>query len=525
MKTPQIFNKESLVHHVSQPTIMQTRQAAQWNQMVGLDPQKLARIIKSANDYTGLVEYFTLLEELEERDGHVLAIMGNRKRAVCGMEITVKAAEGEAKYDEHANLIHEFIERDDLDSILFDIMDAVGKGYSMTEIIWETSANQWMPKSLERADQRLFSIDKNNGRTLRLLRDANQEEDLLPFKFIAHYAPAKSGSFIRGGVLRPCMWMSLFKNYQLKDWVIFNEAYNQPMRVGKYHAGASDDEKRVLLQAVHSIGADAAAIIPENMQLEFIEAAAKSSSEKSYKSLIDLCDTQCSKAVLGQTTTTDAISGGHAVSKEHNEVREDIAVADAKKLAATLNDTIVKWIIDFNYGVQTKYPKISIGLSDEIDQEQFGKNAERGQKLGLKMSARGVAANLGLPLPEDKDDILGGDMPKEDKADNKKDDKATANKQASPCCAHHATASKASVSNVDEIEKLSDEMSADYEDVMNPVIALLQAAANKSSSYDEFNQNLLEIAGDLDMTAVAEKIRDANFTANIAGQVDAEIEG
>lgn len=523
MSKPQIFNKESLVHHVSQPTVTQTRQAAQWNQMVGLDPQKLARIIKSANDYTGLVEYFTLLEELEERDGHVLSIMGTRKRAVCGMEITVAPADGKATYDEHANLIKEFIERDDLDSIIFDIMDAVGKGYSMTEVIWETSAKQWMPKILERADQRYFSVSKDDGHTLKLLRDANQEVDLEPFKFIPHFAPAKSGSFVRGGVLRPCMWMSLFKNYQLKDWVIFNEAYNQPMRVGKYHAGASDEDKRVLLQAVHSIGADAAAIIPENMQLEFIEAAAKASSEKSYKSLIDLCDLQCSKAVLGQTTTTDAISGGHAVSKEHNEVREDIAVADAKKLAATLNDTIVKWIIDFNYGVQTKYPKISIGLSDEIDQEQFGKNAERGHKLGIKMSERGVAANLGLPLPEDDDDVLGGNASTPDNTKKETDKSTTANKKTSPCCEHHAVASKAKSEASDEIDTLSDSMADDYEDVMNPILAVIQAAANKSSSYEEFNQNLLEIADDLDMAEVASKVRDANFMANIAGQVDAEI--
>jgi F-type H+-transporting ATPase subunit beta len=41
----------------------------------------------------------------------------------------------------------------------------------------------------------------------------------------------------------------LFKNYDIKDWVIFLEKYGQPMRLGKFTPGASEDDKKVVGRA------------------------------------------------------------------------------------------------------------------------------------------------------------------------------------------------------------------------------------------------------------------------------------
>ena len=57
--------------------------------------------------------------------------------------------------------------------------------------------------------------------------------------------------------------MYLFKNYTLKDWVAFCEVFGMPLRLGKYQPGASEDDKRALMQALVAIGADAAGIFPD----------------------------------------------------------------------------------------------------------------------------------------------------------------------------------------------------------------------------------------------------------------------
>src|SRR5690606_6872255 len=155
---------------------------------------------------------------------------------------------------------------------------------------------------------------REDGETL-YLRAASGPEALRPFKYVQHVSKAKSGIPIRGGIARAAAWAYLFKNYDLKDWVTYIEVHGQPLRVGKYHTGATEADKEVLLRAVANIGSDAAAIIPQNMLIEFVEAAKQGGATDLYEKLADWLDRQVSKAVLGQTLTTEVSSGSLAAAK------------------------------------------------------------------------------------------------------------------------------------------------------------------------------------------------------------------
>ena len=151
----------------------------------------------------------------------------------------------------------------------------------------------------------------------------------MPFKFITHFAQAKSGLPIRGGLARAAGWAYLFKNYVLKDWVTFAEVYGQPLRLGKYHPGATESDRQALLRAVANIGTDAAAIIPESMVIEFTQARTSASTDL-YERFCQYMDNQLSKAVLGQTLTTELPrgSGSRAAAQVHEAVRRDILSAE-----------------------------------------------------------------------------------------------------------------------------------------------------------------------------------------------------
>ena len=77
---------------------------------------------------------------------------------------------------------------------------------------------------------------------------------------------AKSGHTSRNGILRVVSWMYLFKNYDVKDWVAFCEVFGMPLRLGKYSAAASDDDKKALMEAIYSLGSDAALRYMKNLQ-------------------------------------------------------------------------------------------------------------------------------------------------------------------------------------------------------------------------------------------------------------------
>jgi len=83
---------------------------------------------------------------------------------------------------------------------------------------------------------------------------------------------AKSGLPIRGGIARIAAWGWMFKMFTQRDWAIFTQNFNQPLRVGKYQNGATEEDKDTLFRAVQNIAGDCAAIMPSSMEIEFIES-------------------------------------------------------------------------------------------------------------------------------------------------------------------------------------------------------------------------------------------------------------
>lgn len=503
--------REILKEEQAIPSLTGVRSIQSRNTSYGLDPLKLGRILRAADD--GDIEaYLELAEEIEEKEGHYHSVLGTRKRAVSQLEITVEAASDDKVDVENADIIRAWLDRDTLEDELVDILDAIGKGFSATEILWDTSGSLWLPKALKRRDPRWFKFDRVDGETLEL-RENSGTVPLHPYKFIVHKHTAKSGLPIRGGVVRPVFWMYLFKNFSIKDWVTFAEAYGQPIRVGKYHAGASKEDKDVLLRAVANIGSDAAAIIPESMIIEFVESQNKSQTADVFEKLCRFTDEQISKIVLGQTMTTDNGSS-RSQAEVHNEVKHDIERADAKQLAATLNLQLVQPIILLNKGPQARYPRIRIGRTENVDIEKVANAADKAVRFGMKISEKGLRDKMGLPEPESPEDVLviPSAPPAEPPPPDPKQTKTTTASQKRP----HAH---------DALDQLADELAGDWEEVMNPLKTLIERAAQDSTSFEDFQQNLLEVASQMDMSDVAEQLAKASFTANLAGQLDYDIKG
>lgn len=188
-------------------------------------------------------------------------------------------------------------------------------------------------------------------------------------KFVVHKYKAKSGHASRAGIMRVVSWMYLFKNYDIKDWVSFCEVFGMPLRLGKYDASASESDKKQLMEAIISLGTDAAGIVPSSTMIEFIESQ-KTTSVEIYEKLARYCDEQISKAILGQTLTSDSGGGSYAQSKTHNEVRHDLTVADAKSLAVTIRRDIIRPLVEFNYGSEANIPFFGFDCHEVEDQKE-----------------------------------------------------------------------------------------------------------------------------------------------------------
>ena len=298
------------------------------------------------------------------------------------------------------------VDRDELADELFDILDALGKGYSFTEIIWETSERQWRPARLEWRDPRWFRFERRDLATPVLLDEGGREIPLPPFKFIVARMKAKSGLVLRSGLARVAAWGWMFKAYTQRDWAIFAQTYGQPLRVGKFGPNATAEDKATLFRAVANIAGDCAAIVPQGMEIDFIESKNVGPGSDLYEKRADWLDRQISKAVLGQTTTTDAVSGGHAVSQEHRLVQEDIERADARVLQGILNRDLIRPWVDLEFGPQKRYPRLRIARPEAEDLKQLAESLNILVPLGVRVSMSDIRDRFGLADPGPEDEIL-----------------------------------------------------------------------------------------------------------------------
>jgi phage gp29-like protein len=398
------FNFSALKEEHGAPSVMGVRSILSGHPADGLTPTRLAGILRQAE--RGEVEaYFELAEQMEEKYLHYLSVLGTRKRAVAQLNITVEAAGTDALELKIADFVRDWLDRDELELESFDILDAIGKGVSYTNVVWDMTSREWRPKRLIWRDPRWFTPDPVDGSTPLLRTEGNLLAPLEPGAWMVHEHRAKSGLPIRGGLARPVAWAYLFQNFTIKDWVAFAEVYGLPLRLGKYDNGETEDNIRKLMRAVASVSSDAAAVIPKSMDLEFVDGKTGAAGDL-FERLANYLDQQVSKAVIGQTATTDAVTGGLGSGKEHGDVRGDIRDADAKLLAGTLNAQLIRLMVDFNFGPQARYPRLRIGVEESVDVTKLSTALGVLVPLGLKVSAAEVRDKLGLEDPGEDEEVL-----------------------------------------------------------------------------------------------------------------------
>lgn len=358
---------------------------------------------------------------------------------------------------------------------------------------------------------------------------------LAPAKFIVHRCKSKSGLPIRGGLARAAAWAWLFKNFDLKAWVIFCEVYGHPLRVGKYGESATESDKAVLLRAVRNISADHAAIVPDSMVLEFIDAKAQGNAVV-FEGLAEYLDRQMSKLVLGQTGTTDTGSRV-GTANAHERVRADIERSDAAQLAATLNRDLVAPFMRLNFSGAGKQPHIRIFRPDE---ENLNDMVARLVKLvpyapGL-VEISVIRDKLGFPEPAPGAACLeaGGTTarPQERPADEPPDTPESprapqplpAGKDKAPKTdVAKASQSALAASGADWIDALAaDALEAGdgWQPLATSLADPIAALAEACESYEAFKAGLAALAATLSPQALEEALARYAFIARVEAMKD-----
>lgn len=476
----------------------------------GLTPEKLGTIFKEA-DAGDVFRQMELFEEMEEKDAHLFSILQTRKLAVTGLEFEVEPYSQDKKDREIAEFVSSVISGlPDFEDNLLDLLDAIGKGFSALEIYWDVRDGRNVVRHMEWVHPKKFTWA--NSLTPRLLTEEAQAMgiDLPPFKFVFHLHKTRSGYPVRQGVLKSCAWMYLFKNYDIKDWVAFAEVYGMPLRLGKYDPAATKEDKDALIQAVRSLGSDAAGVISKSTEIEFVEAL-KNSGQAIYEVLAAFCDAQMSKAVLGHSASADSTPGKLGNETQATEVRQDLKKADCEMVSKTLRRDFIRPLVGFNFGWDAPLPWLKFKYEPEEDLKAEADKIETLTRAGVKsIPVKWVHERFNIPMPKEGEETISAAAPQAPAFPMK----------AKPCPACLVNKAGASGGEPDALDALTERLlnEADFSSLMQPVEKLLAEAG----SMDEFRDRLLDVFEGMDPVKIGNLLQRAFAAAELLGSYEAK---
>jgi len=447
----------------------------------GITPERLGGIFARADtgDFRDLI---TLAAEIEERDAHAGAQLRTRKLAVAALPWKVEAASDAALDVEIAErFAAEVVGAAWWRRAVESAMDAVAKPFAALEVLW--SAKSWAITDVVWRDQRHFQVDDADGATLRLRVDGHTDgEQLAAWKWVIH--TTAGGALVKRGLVRPLAITYAIKTLGVGAWLTFTELFGIPTRIGKYAPGASEAEVDALEDAVRSIGADAAGVLPSSMEIDVLDPIGAGNRGDAHARLVEWAEAQQSKAILGQTMTADS---GSSLSQAqvHEHVRDYILEADAVALAATFARDLLEPWVRVHYGAEVALPKLTCVTEDPEDRVAFTTATLPWVKAGLAVESSVIRDRLGLPEP-----APGGEVVEVRQVP-----------QASPQTMARRQASVITLAEGDEedgdfIDR--DGAPTDFGSTMAPLLEEVRRVAKGSESFERFLASLAASAADGD---------------------------
>lgn len=495
----------------------------------GFTPAQMAALLTEAGNLTDIGKYFSMSERLEESDMQFRSLIGTRKLAVAGLDLVVEPFDTSRQSKKVAELVHSVLTSDAFESSLLDILDALSKGVSMVEIIWDTTGPQWLPVAFLRREQRWFEFDKTDGTTVKLRGPANTQIDLEPNKFIIHKPLLKSGLPIRSGLAMSAAWAWVVKSLILADWLAFCEVYGQPFRIGHYEAGSKKEDVLGLKRALASLGTNAYAVLPRTMAVEFVNAGGGTGNSDLFEKIIRYLDEQLAKLILGQTLTSSS-GGGHgsqALGKVHNEVRADLLRADAKQLAATLVRDLVTPLVAFNFGADVPLPKVHFQIDEPEDLVGLATILEKTVPLGFKVPQKWARDKFGVPEAEEGEELLEVAAPAQAGAPAAAPLAApgSASNSRAPVCPVHSAAH--STVPRDSLDDLTDAMATEWEAVGGTLEAAMQLAMKDvaDGDHEAMRAALLDFVSKGNFDELGALIGNGRAIAHLVGRANGDIGG
>ncbi len=444
--------------------------------------------------------------------------LNHRQPKLVKLERQVIPADPENKADvEAAEFIKAQLERVKFDKILKAMHWGVYYGYAVGEIMWNIEDGKVVLDNVLVRDRGLFKFDIKR----QLIFTGNGSDEVMPpRKFWTFSMDCDTTDNPYGlGLAHFLFWPVLFKKSNIKFWLLGNEKQATGVPHVQYDPRAGDvkSERKKALQAAIAIKNGSAIATSQGTLVEILKGVSGTSD---YDTLCRRMDEAISLVILGQIMTSHGV-GGQYKGEIQNEVLDDIIKMDADLICNSLNDTIVKWLCEWNFPNATP-PKVWLLTEDQADEMKQTQAWANMVKVGYRPTLDTVEETLGgeweeiptapaAPNAEEKPNDQGEDE------ENSKDAKDFAEPESE-------TLDIADQASADDItDKLLHFSDRELGQLTKPEIeTLLQIGAE---TREELADELLNKMPDLPFSEMEAFLTKLLFIAGVAGEVEGGADG
>ena len=394
--------------------------------------------------------------------------------------------------------------------VFWNMQEAILRGQRIHEIVWNVEDGMMVPSLVLDRPNRRFIYGLENE--LRLLTRENMTEGIPVdnYKFlVSRHMPSFDNPY-GVALLSSCFWPYTFKHNGFRYFTKFCEKYGIPWAVGKYPAGTSQSQIDALADGLAAMVEDAIAAIPDAGKVELLEAGS-AASQLPQERLIQVCNSEMSKALNSQTLATEINGqGSRAAAETHRRREQETGAADEKIIESTINQLLV-WLTELNFMGSTA-PKFE--FYDEAEARKDWVEVFTGARDFLNIPVSFAHQQLQIPMAVDGEAVLPKSVPVAPPAlpsnFSRIDFSAADNADPSPVTDY-----------ANQLAGLAADPLRQWLDIIRKK---LDDAIINGVSYVDFQAQLMESYGDLPNDDFVKVMELAFSTADLAGRNDVDQE-
>ncbi len=385
-----------------------------------LTPLTVSAIIREA-DTGSMQRLCDLGNEARQKSPTLQCVLATSEEAIAGLDWEFELPEKPKRKEiKAAKIVEAHLRTIGLERLFAHQTGARFYGYAVSESFWAKVDAFLFPSSFNHLAPRRFGFRQDTGafvwRDDEMAQEGVDFRTAYPRKFIVSQPRVTGDVPCREGLIRVLMWCALFENWTIGDWLKLGEIAWRPWRKGKYKKGTSEEDIANLTAILEGLTTSGVATHSDDVEVDISWAKGGGGGEgkSSHAELAATMAAMMAKAVLGQTLTTDAGDrGARSLGEVHDSIRKDLREATARYVADDINRDLISHIFEINWGAGVRPARLKFLTDDAADMDAMASAIEKlaGPKVGLKIPAKWVRDELGIPEPEEGEECVGGAAP------------------------------------------------------------------------------------------------------------------